>query len=140
MNLQFPIVQVLKDKLIYGVAKEQQFKRASLSLIDVFNDSIIIDSNGIFYEIKNAIRIGWATPFWGFHPFIKGRLIKIDFNIRSTNQLTLDGLKNILIDTVDQRYSTKFYFFSSKEKLIKRISNASSFKEIIELFIYDTND
>lgn len=139
MNAKFPLIHLLNDNLIYGVPTEKEFRRASLRLINTFKDSIVIDANGVLFQITNAYQTGWGTLFWGYHPFIKGRLIQIDFKVKSNENVTLDEVKSILLERVKKKYSKSVYFFASKNELIEKIDNAVNLKDLIHLFIYDND-
>lgn len=140
MDAKFPLIHVLSDNLIYGVRTEKEFRKASLRLIKTFDDSIVIDSNGVLFQITKAYQTGWGTLFWGYHPFIKGRLIQIDFEVKSTKNVALNEIKNVLLERVKKKYSKAIYFFASKNELQAKISNANNLRDLIGLFIYDNSN
>lgn len=135
--MNFPIISLLKsDSFIYAAPTEKNLKRASIDLIDIFRDALIIDSDGIEYLISKAYKIGWATLLWGYNPLIKGRTAKIDFEIKKSNQISLEDLKTILSERINRKYSKHLYFDLDKQDMLERIKNRKSFKELVELFLY----
>ena len=135
--MNFPVVTLLKsDKLIYAAPDEKELKKASIDLIDIFKDAIFIDSIGIRYLVAKAYKIGWATILWGYNPLIKGRTAKIDFEIKTQSQVSLEDFKIVLIERMEQKYSEHLYFDLKKEDMLIKISSSNNFKELIELFLY----
>ena len=137
IDLMYPAVHLLKDGLVYGIVNDQKMKTASLSLLDVFTDSLVVDSLGNLIRIKNAYKTGWGTIIWGFHPLIKGRLVKIDFSVYDSSKISLQEFKEIISERLKRKYPREFYFFLSQEKLLKKVAQALSYREVIELFLYD---
>ena len=137
IDLMYPAVHLLKDGLVYGIVNDQKMKTASLSLLDVFTDSLVVDSLGNLIRIKNAYKTGWGTIIWGFHPLIKGRLVKIDFSVYDSSKISLQEFKEIISERLKRKYPREFYFFLSQEKLLEKVAQALSYREVIELFLYD---
>lgn len=137
IDLMYPAVHLLKDGLVYGIVNDQKMKTASLSLLDVFTDSLVVDSLGNLIKIKNAYKTGWGTIIWGFHPLIKGRLVKIDFSVYDSSKISLQEFKEIISERLKRKYPREFYFFLSQEKLLEKVAQALSYREVIELFLYD---
>ncbi|MCC6835050.1 MAG: hypothetical protein IT213_08680 [Cytophagales bacterium] len=140
IDLMYPAVHLLKDGLVYGIVNDQKMKTASLSLLNVFTDSLVVDSLGNQIKIKNAYKTGWGTIIWGFHPLIKGRLVKVDFSINDSSKISLADFKEVIIERLQKKYPKQFYFFSSKEKLLEKVAQALSYREVIELFLYDVGN
>ncbi|MBL0286805.1 MAG: hypothetical protein IPQ19_05150 [Bacteroidetes bacterium] len=51
---------------------------------------IIIDSRKNIFNIRKANQVGWGTPFFGYSLLMKGRLVKINFDVESTQQLSIE--------------------------------------------------
>lgn len=135
-----PFIQLFKgDNNIYGCQTKKELELASLHLLNTFNDSIVIDSEQNMFSIKKANKVGWGTPFFGYSLLTKGRLVKINFDIESTQQLSIQEIKQLLISKVTGKPTGNFTktIFGSVDKLVKKINEKEKIKDLIELFLYD---
>jgi len=131
IDLMYPAVHLLKDGLVYGIVNDQKMKTASLSLLNVFTDSLVVDSLGNQIKIKNAYKTGWGTIIWGFHPLIKGRLVKVDFSINDSSKISLADFKEVIIDWRTSKKSlssvykrsipNSFIFFLQRKNYLKKL-------------------
>lgn len=136
MNL--PVVTYSNtDKNIYAFDSEKYLKRASIDLIHVLNDSYIVDSSGIFYHVDKAYKTKWLY-LWGYNPLKKGRTAKIDFEIESTKKISLEDFKNIITEKLDSGVGRDFWYTKKDiPRLKERVMKAETYKEVIEIFLYD---
>ena len=133
-KLNYPILHLFEnDKNIYAQKKPPQI--ASISQIFIFNNSIILDSKGHMFIVNKAFKIGWLY-FFGFHPFIKGRTAKIDYEYKNMESLSLNKFKEIVINKLKQGVGQNFWY-SKKQipNLIERVKNSQDYKDIIDVFI-----
>ncbi|WP_396175743.1 hypothetical protein [Flavobacterium sp.] len=127
MNKQFnyPILHLFEnDKNIY--AQKQGPQIASVSKLCFFDNSIILDVNGYCYLVKKANKVGWLN-FFGFHPLIKGRTAKIDYEFYKIEKISVEEFKG-----VDENF-----WYSKKQipNLIKQVQDCKDFIKIIKIFI-----
>lgn len=136
--MELPVVYFLKnDKNIYAYDSERRLKSASISLLHLSKDSVLIDSLGSFYNIKQAYKTGWRY-LWGYHPFEKSKKAKIDFEIGSTKKISLYEFKNIITEKLDRGVGRSFWYTKKNiPRLKERVIKAETYKEIIEIFLYD---
>lgn len=113
-----PITYLLKDSLY------------------LYDNCIIIDSSSRMIRISEAVSKGWAF-FWGYHLLLKGRSVKIEFIQKSSENITLNQIKSLIKEKLDERWAPIFVDAPKKAKLLKRIVNSSSVKEVINCFLYD---
>jgi hypothetical protein len=130
----YPIVHLFeKDKNIYAQKSKPQI--ASISKIDSFNNSIVLDSAGSLFVIKKAFKISWLY-FFGFHPLIKGRTAKIDYEYSNIEKISLDKCKIIMIQKLSEGVNNGFWYTKKQiPSLIQKIESSKDYKEIIDIFI-----
>jgi hypothetical protein len=133
--MKFPVIGLLKgDSLIYIIDNETDLKKASVDLINIYTDSLIVDSSGKRFIVDKAFKTGWATIFWGYNPLINGRTATIDFEFSSVNDISLDEFKSILIERLKEKFVSHFYFDLSQAEIIELVDKADSFERVIEIF------
>ena len=135
--MKYPILVLLKsDKNIYA-AEKSDVEYCIINLINIYEDSIFIDSNYNLYEIKRAIKKSWAYLF-GYHPFLKGRTAKIEFEINDVKKLSLKDIQEILLEKLDKGVE-KGFWYKNKDipKLKTRVMSAKTINEIIKIFSED---
>jgi hypothetical protein len=140
-NSRYPIIQIIiGDKTIYALNTKQGLERYSdLGSLQVFNESVILDSTGKRYIVKKAIKKGWAY-FFGYHPLHKGRTVKIDFIFDDIKQLSLMEFKETVIHQLDIGIGrSSWYRKKDIPDLILRINNSKSFEDVIAIFLYDND-
>jgi hypothetical protein len=136
MNTQFnyPILHLFEnDKNIY--AQKQGPQIASVSKLCFFDNSIILDVNGYCYLVKKANKVGWLN-FFGFHPLIKGRTAKIDYEFYKIEKISVEEFKGIIIEKLTKGVDENFWY-SKKQipNLIKQVQDCKDFIKIIKIFI-----
>lgn len=137
-KVKFPVIFLAKnDRRIYAYGTKKEMQKASEDLLSYYQDSIVVDSNGSYYEIEKAKKIGWGTILWGYSPLIKGRTVKIDLIEKSNRAISIEEFKNFLNERLNNKVPSGFWYNdSNKEKLSAKLKSLYSFKEIIDIFIY----
>lgn len=139
--MTFPIILIFKDDPeVYATSDESMLKKASLDLIDKYKEASIIDSSGVLYKIKRAYKVNWATMLWGYHPFFKGRIAKIEFELESECSISPNDFRDIILEKINEKYFTHLYFDIEKKEFLNLIAKQNNHQEIIELFLYDPTD
>lgn len=122
------------DNRFYAYPNEQSFFIADRDLIrkGVFADTKIIDSTGTEFLILSVKEKGWATPILGYSLFIKGRQIKIDFDLELIRQITFVEFKVLVLTRVNSY--KQLYSSYDVDEIIELVERADSFEKIIEIF------
>ncbi len=129
--LTFPVLALKEaDKRIYAFSDKNKLTRTSIELLNknIFRDTSIIDSNGGKFSIVKIIKKSWGTPFGGYSPFWKGRLINIDFELKLEGKVSIDDLKKDLLEKIKEN---KLY---SLEELYPLITGATQYSNLYKLF------
>lgn len=136
--MKFPIISLSHNNPnVYAFADEKTSKTCGVDLLYVHNESIILDAEGIEYFIASAHKVKWAYIF-GYHPFYKGRSVIVDFNISDKKQLQLDGFKQIVVERLNKGVKPPFWYTKKEIPWLKsKVEEANSFKQVIEIFLYD---
>ncbi len=133
-TINYPILHFFKtDKNIYSKAKGPEL--ASISLCGTFKDSYILDSQGKFFQVRGVRRVGWAYLL-GYHPLMKGRTARVEYEFEDVNQLALPKFKEFVIERLKSGVS-KGFWDSKKDipMLIRKVEGASSYRSVVECFI-----
>lgn len=131
----FPIIRIFnKEEIIYGCTNQHDYSRCDITYLSNFKNAIVIDSKGIYYLIENAKKIGWGYLLWGYHPLMKGRAIKIEFQYAEIKQLQYEEFKSIIVENLKGNDN---WYANSKKSILKALDDGKPFKEIIEMFSYD---
>lgn len=136
--MKYPIIQILEnDKNIY--AESNTPAKADISLLPIFNNSIILDADGFKYVVKCAYKLRWMY-FFGFHPLMKGRTVQIGYEFSEEGKIDLLGFKNFLTSKLSLGVEKKFWYKQKDiPELIKRINGAQNYKQIIDIFVFGLN-
>ncbi|WP_285008666.1 hypothetical protein [Pedobacter faecalis] len=133
-TINYPILHLFKaDKNIYTKAKGPEL--ASTSLFGIFKDSYILDAQGKFFQVRGVRRVGWAY-FFGYHPLMKGRTARVEYEFEDVNQLALPKFKEYVIERLKSGVS-KGFWYSKKDipMLIRKVEDASSYSVVVECFM-----
>lgn len=136
--MKYPIIHLFEnDKNIYAQKKGPEV--GSITLFDTFINSIILDSHGFKYKIKSVRRIGWVN-FWGYHPLMKGRTAKIEYEFKEREQISLEVFKEIVIERLSKGVGQGFWY-SKKDipHLIEKVVISIDYQSVIECFMSDLN-
>ena len=135
--MNFPIIILSKgDNRIYAYT-ENEFGYASLGLLDVYTDAMILDSKGIMYDVANAYQTGWGNMFFGYSLLMKGRSIKFKLNIRSQDQISLETFQDLLIERLNRNHTSGFWYSKRDIPRMKdAIIESKAYKDIIGIFLY----
>src|SRR5262245_56434565 len=139
--MTFPIILIFKDDpKVYATKDEGMLKKGALDLIDKFKEASIIDSSGVLYKIKRAYKVKWTTLFWGYHPLLKGRKAKIEFEMESERTISTNDFRDIILEKINRKYFKHLYFDIEKKEFLNLIAKQNNHQELIELFLYDPTD
>lgn len=132
--MKYPLIHIFNnDKNIYAQTKGPAL--ASIDLLHTFDNSVILDSNGVMHTVKRAYKTGWRY-FFGYHPLMKGRTAKIGYEVSESKQLSLSEFKQAVMERLNSGVGNAFWY---KEKdiplLISQIKEKESFKAVVEYFI-----
>lgn len=135
---KFPIIHLLKnDNRIYALRTDKQFYRAGYDLLGIFKDSIVIDSQGNYYLITEAVKRKWGTWLWGFNPMVKGRIVIVDFLINDSKRISLEELKELILSQLEHKPIPSFWYNQSNISSLKsRVEQAATYEEMINIFVY----
>jgi hypothetical protein len=136
---KFPIIQIIEgDSVIYGCTNTNDYYKCDINYIPKYKNSTVVDSNGTMFKITSAKKSKWGTLLWGYHPWLKGRVVVVDFEYELPQKLDWAEFKHILIERLSKKVNPIWYPNSIK-KIEQRLesSNSESFQEIIELFSYE---
>lgn len=134
--MKYPIIHLFEnDKNIYAQTKGPEY--ASVSLFHTFINSIILDSQGYKCKVKGVRRIGWAN-FWGYHPLMKGRTAKIEYEFSEREQISLEVFKHIVVERLSAGVNRGFWY-SEKDipLLIEKVDKSPDYKSVVECFVND---
>ncbi|TSD67270.1 hypothetical protein FFF34_007705 [Inquilinus sp. KBS0705] len=134
--MQYPIIQLFEnDKNIYAQSKGPE--QASVSLFHIFVNSIILDSQGYKRKVKEIRKVGWAN-FWGYHPLIKGRTAKIEYEFSEQEHLSLDNFKSLVTERLLAGVNKGFWYAKKDIPfLVNKVSESYDYKSVVECFIKD---
>ena len=138
--MKYPIVAFLdRDKNIYSFDKKDS-EICSIDLIEKFNNAVFYDSDLNKHLISNAEKISWAY-FYGYHPLLKGRSVKIRFKIDRSEKVSLKDVKNALILKLENGVEPGFWY-SKKDipKLTENVHNAHDFNSLVKIFSEDIQE
>ncbi|RZJ76300.1 MAG: hypothetical protein EOO45_02800, partial [Flavobacterium sp.] len=130
--MKYPIIQIFQnDKNIY--AKEDGLAIASVNLMPIFVNSVILDSTGNVYRVKKAFRIGWAY-FFGYSLLMKGRTAKIDFEFTEIEKYSLETLKELLVSKLQNGVERRFWYTEKNiPSLIARINQSEDYSSLTKI-------
>ena len=119
--------------MIYGYRNEKSFETADKKMVEqgLFIGDKIVDTSGIIYKINSIDIVGWATPFWGFSLFRKGRMVKVKTETSKIRDLSIDDLKELLFGRIEE---TVLRLGLDKDECIAFLKTTNSYKELIEYF------
>lgn len=141
MEIEYPAIKLFRgDPRIYAYAGAGEFHLASADLIGIYVDAVFIDAGGTEYRIQSAHRVGWGTWLMGYHPLLKGRMAKIDFTPAGTRDLPLHEFRDMVASRLRLPGIGSDWYPSGIQKILPRVEKASSFEEIISLFLYDIGE
>lgn len=134
----FPLIQIItRDSIIYGFDNQSEYEKCDVSLVDRYVGSIVIDPKGQIFQIDRAERIRWGTWMLGYHPLMKGRSVILRFHYNKTCKCEWTEFTELISERLRQPHDSKLYPNSAKV-ILKRLEESRNFREIIELFIYDS--
>ena len=80
------------------------------------------------FQLFRIIRKNWATPFWGYSLLWKGRLVNIDFELKSEGEVELPELKQILVKKTEE---SRMY---SEEEFLPLVMNCKDYPDLYKVF------
>lgn len=134
--ITFPVVLFHPDRVFYVFQRpEEEFFGFTLKSAVVkggYRNTVLVDSNGIAYNVKDAVILGPKGPLWGYQfPF--DWLVRIDFKTDEVKrQLSVAEISALVRDCVNCNAEIYSETFDSR-KLLARIENAQSQAQAIEL-------
>ncbi len=132
-TIEFPIMWFSQGTL--GACKSEANFRTCNTLAlknKFFTNMKLVDSEGRMYVIKDAVKIGYVPPFWGWRMFLE-RIIKVEPIFKSgPAQLSLDEFKDMVCKRVGHSYSSRV---GGTADIKRDVRSQSSFRDIIELFL-----
>ena len=136
--MKYPIIHLFEnDKNIYAQTKGPEY--ASVSLFHTFNNSVILDSQGYKYKVRGIRRIGWAN-IWGYHPLMKGRTAKIEYEFSEREQISLDVFKYLVVERLSAGINPGFWYAKKDiPLLIDKVGKSLDYKLVVECFVNDLN-
>ncbi len=141
MEIAYPAVKLFAgDSRIYAYADARGFHRASADLIGIYRNAVFIDAEGTQYRIREAFRVGWGTWLMGYHPLMKGRTARIDFSVVDRRRMDLGEFKQEIHERLKPSASHPGWYPDPVEKMLPRVEKATSFAEVIALFLNDIED
>lgn len=117
-------------------ASNHAITRIRADSISLFKGAIIIDQNGYKRTVLEVQRKGWAYIL-GYHPFLKGRSIQVEFTLSEGKPITLSELKEFLSGKIQEKWKSELPQPINYKQLINKIENAESYKEIVNIYLYD---
>lgn len=97
----------------------------------MFDDLLIIDSQGSGYRVRGADKLHGVGPFWGYNIFLNQRLrVQLNFT-EGPISFSLDDVKGLVERSF--RHWNGWASRGDLKDLRNRVSSATSFKELSEL-------
>jgi urease beta subunit len=133
-DIKFPIVVFEKTNAIFFARAKGEITICTAVAFKAgfYKDLQLIDSNGFFYKITDAIKVGTVGLFWGYNIFLNQKIeVELIVSNRSDRPIELDELKSRIIKVFKENSS----FWDSDGLLQKRLAfvqKANSYLEIIE--------
>lgn len=128
----FPVIAFNKEKEeLYVFLQEDELKVTSEELLyqeKVFEGIEFIDSLGKVYKIISVKKTGWGNAFFGYSLTRKGRLIKVDFELKEDEQIDIQDFKKMVVEWAKKKHP---YF----DEIEKSLFNTKSYQEIIDLLV-----
>jgi hypothetical protein len=140
--MEYPVLYLPSTSSdIWPMTDDRILRRCFDEDIPGFVNSMIIDRTGRRYVIKEAIRQGWATFLWGYHPMYRKRLVSIRLVFGTNESISLSDAKALLIRHVFSGKTTKWAtrIFGSRARLQKLIDGAGSWEDIFKVLLFDTH-
>lgn len=133
-EFKYPIVLALKNGILKYARFEDDLKKTNTNLLKkgAFENLLIIDSNGIKYNVKNAVKVKPFGLLSGLSPFLYQN-INIDLIIDDyTEHLDLEDFKIFFLKMFKNDARLIGGIVSKHD--IKYINSANSIYEIIQFF------
>lgn len=135
--MKYPVIAILnRDKNIYCFDRDHA-EVCSSDLVNIFEKAIFFDSNLTKHTIHNAEKVSWAY-FFGYHPLLKGRSIKIKFNIKHSELVSISDIKDKLISRLEMGVE-KGFWYSKKDipSLKDKVRKSKDFQSLVKVFNED---
>lgn len=132
LNLKYPVFVFQKnDDMVYVFFNERDLKSTNTLIFKDFDykNVIHIDSFGSRYKIKNVFKVKYLG-LWGFHPFLKGKQILVDFEYElEAEKVLLTDFKKEIIQRIER--SKRIWQSGWDIDLLKKaVAESISFEEI----------
>ncbi|MEO8588026.1 MAG: hypothetical protein ABI432_01555 [Flavobacteriales bacterium] len=136
---KYPLIYLPSDVGdIWVWPTDERARRCFESQLSSYTGSFIVDSTGVLTSIARAEKNGWGTPFWGWHPMYKERLVKINLVATSTNKVDLDQVKSMLVEHTRSKKSHWIRrMFGSQERLERLVNSANTWERLFDVLMHD---